>query len=183
MSAFAFNIPFTEDIFLPEAREPEADFFTGAAADLPEVEEDDNATYYNPFDYLGGPSVKIAEEPQSLLEVVADAFAGKKAFLDKADFARETGLGSEINRFNPFFTKAGGLSVFAWAENIAYSCSYTGLIPLDECGGWDIQAVREAIIELFQTCGKPSDIHNYTKNANIQRARQIENMYLSNFSS
>ena len=183
MNAIAFNIdlPFTDDIFLDAPKAPETNFCPEVFTDFPD--EDEDATYYNPFDYLGGPAVQIDSEPKTLLEVVADAFTGKKAFLDKADFARETGLGSEINRFNPFFTKSGGLSVFAWAENIAYSCSYTGLIPLDECGGWDIQAVRDAIIELFQTCGKPSDIHNYTKNANIQRARQIENMYLSNFSS
>ena len=112
-------------------------------------------------------------EPQTLLEVVANAFKGKKYFLSKKDFARETGYKKELDRFAYFWAKEGGLSVIAWAENIAESYNYTGLIPKADGGGWDVQEVRNSIIELFASCSKPADIFSWTEQANRERLEQF----------
>lgn len=116
------------------------------------------------------------DEPQTLLEVAANAFRGKKHFLDRADVERETGYKSELNKFAAYWTKAGGLSLVAWAEIIAADYSYTGLIP-SSGGGYDIQAVRDAIIELFSICSKPAEINSFTKDENLRRLENLNGLF------
>lgn len=172
------TLPFSDDIFADEVPQM-VDYQSSETipAYLLDMPEEENATYYNIYDYLGAPSVEISTEPQTLIEVCANALTGKKSFLDKTDFQRETGLGSEIHRFNPLFTKQNGLTVWEAAEYIAGSFSDTGLIPFDEVGSYDIQEVRNTIIELFQICANPSDFANFTKNANQKRAKDFEQQF------
>lgn len=110
------------------------------------------------------------EEPQSLEALVANAFRGMKHGLSKEDFKKETGLGeTELKKFFPFWAKKGhGLSVQAFAESITADDT-SGLIPMiGDAEQYDTQAVRNAIIEVFRSASKPSDIFDYTRNLNLQ---------------
>lgn len=132
---------------------PSEDMPDGSAEDMPDGWDND---FYRDQTRAAWASGVDLEEPQTLLEVVANAFRGKKHFLDRADFERETGYGSELNKYAAFWTKAGGLSLVAWSELIASDNSDTGLIPCADGGGYDIQAVRDAVIDLFAICSRPA---------------------------
>ncbi len=153
---------------------PSEDMPDGSAEDMPDGWDND---FYRDQTRAAWASGVDLEEPQTLLEVVANAFKGKKHFLDRADFERETGYQSELNKYAAFWTKAGGLSLVAWSELIASDYSYTGLIPCADGGGYDIQAVRDAVIDLFAICSKPSEINTFTRDENRRRLENLEGLF------
>ena len=113
-------------------------------------------------------------EPQTLNEVVADAFIAVKNGLNKESFMKETGYGAEDMK--PFFQlwakKGQGMTVWEFAQFIADNDS-TGLVHTDETGNKDVQAVRNAILEVFQSASKPADLYNYTKESNEAREESL----------
>ena len=116
------------------------------------------------------------QEPMSLEEVAANGFRGMEHRLDKADFKKETGLSdTELKKFFPFWAKKGqGISVQGLAEAITAD-DQSGLIPkLGDADQYDTQAVRNAILEVFRTAARPSDIYEYTRNANLWRREEME---------
>ena len=115
-------------------------------------------------------------EPMSLEEVAANGFRGMEHQLDKADFKKETGLSdTELKKFFPFWAKKGqGISVQGLAEAIAAD-DQSGLIPkVGDADQFDTQAVRNAILEVFRSAARPSDIYEYTRNANLWRREEME---------
>ena len=181
LSALFLRLSFVQDG--PEARTAGgADIIDDMPADDTPASEDitdgwDNDFYRDQTRAAWASGVDL-EEPQTLLEVVANAFSGKKHFLDRTDFERETGYKSELARFNYFWAKSGGLSLVAWSEQIASDYSYAGLVPmLPDFSGYDIQAVRDAVIELFAICSRPSDISEFTKNENKKRLEDLDGLF------
>lgn len=115
-------------------------------------------------------------EPMSLEEVAANGFRGMEHQLDKADFKKETGLSdTELKKFFPFWAKKGqGITVQGLAEAIAAD-DQSGLIPkVGDADQYDTQAVRNAILEVFRSAARPSDIYEYTRNANLWRREEME---------
>lgn len=145
-----------------------------AAEDIPDGWDND---FYKDQTRAAWASGVDLEEPKTLLEVAANAFKGKKYFLDRADFERETGYKTELGRFGYFWAKSGGLSLVAWSELIAADYSYTGLIPTAPEGGYDVQAVRDCVIELFAICSRPSDIYNFTIAENKKRLEDLDGLF------
>ena len=180
LSALFLRLGFVPDV--PEVRTAGgADIIDDMPADDTPASEDipdgwDNDFYKDQTRAAWASGVDL-DEPQTLLEVVANAFRGKKHFLDRADFERETGYGSELNKYAAFWTKVGGLSLVAWSELIASDYSYTGLIPYADGGGYDIQAVRDAVIELFSICSKPSEVNTFTRDENRRRLENLEGLF------
>lgn len=117
------------------------------------------------------------QEPKTLEELAANGFRGALHSLDKADFKKETGLSeTELKKFFPFWAKKGqGLTMQGLAEQIAMDEDQTGLVPQDQNADQpDTQAVRNAILEIFRTATRPTDIYEYTRNANLQRKAQMQ---------
>lgn len=164
--------PVVEDM---PADDMPADDMPEAAADIPDGWASD---FYRDQTRAAWASGLDLDEPQNLSEVVASSFRGKKYFLDRQDFAAETGYGSELNKFNLFWAKSGGLSLVAWAELIAANNADTGYIPRTADGaGYDIQAIRDAIIDLFAVCSRPAEIYNYTREENRRRLENLNGLF------
>ena len=117
-------------------------------------------------------------EPQSLTELVANAFARYKNGLDRDSFKKETGYGdADMNKFFQLWAKKGkGMTVYQMAEDIAAN-DESGLIPVDETGHKDIGAVVNAILEVFGGASRPSDLYQYTRNANMAREEEEKEYY------
>ncbi|MBQ3812519.1 MAG: hypothetical protein II841_03020 [Bacteroidales bacterium] len=117
------------------------------------------------------------QEPHTLDELVANAFRGAQHTLNREDFKRETGLGNtEMSKFFPFWAKKGqGLSVTALAESIAADEDGTGLVPqMGEVDQADVNTVRSAVIDVFRSATRPTDLYEYTRNANLRRQAEME---------
>ena len=115
--------------------------------------------------------------PMNLEEAVANFISGiKPNSLDKADFARELGWGDEeMKRFFPYWAKAGeGMTVNDLAQRISHDDT-SGYVPMDiNADTADTQAIRDAILSVFQASVRPTDVKDYTKNANLQRRAEAE---------
>lgn len=118
-------------------------------------------------------------EPKTLIELVADAFIGFRNGLNKESFKKETGYSDADMK--PFFQlwarKGKGLTVDGLAHTIAENDTY-GLVPTDDNGMKDVAAVKDAILEVFQQAKSPSDLYDYTYNANLAR-QQAEAEYVA----
>jgi len=114
-------------------------------------------------------------EPKSLHQLVANAFIGYRNRLNKESFKKETGYSdADLKPFFQLWAKKGqGSTVLAMAEDIAANDD-SGLVPIDDNGHKDIQAVRDAILEVFQQASSPSDLYEYTYNQNaaVREAEQ-----------
>lgn len=114
-------------------------------------------------------------EPQRLEEAVANYLATLEPnSLDRADFQRELGWGkSEMQAFFRLWAKSGaGRSLNRVAEDMAAD-DQTGFVPTDATGKKDIQAVRNAIINVMNEVSGPGELKNYTRNANLERLAEM----------
>ena len=111
--------------------------------------------------------------PKSLHELVADAFIGYQHRLNRESFRKETGYGdSDMRKFFQLWARKGqGASVYAMAEEIAAN-DELGLVPVDDNGLKDTRAVVDAILDVFASAQSPSDLYNYTRNANLAREEE-----------
>lgn len=108
---------------------------------------------------------KALAQPKSVEDVAANSLNEMGRRLDMEDFKKETGLtDAQAKKFFPFWAKDGkGVKVQELAETIAAN-DQTGLAQ-------DPQAVKDAIVAVMRSASRPSDIYDYTRNANLARAQ------------
>lgn len=129
-----------------------------------------------------------ANTPQTIEALAASMFSREdmRGKLDRDDFKRELGWGdAELRKFWPWWAKKGkGRSLISIAEAMP-EFDDRGLIPvLGDAEQKDTQAVRNAIISVFQQALSPKDVMSFTRRQNeetMERMRQEERDYVDGY--